>query len=507
MKNKLFAIRLACLVLTLVMLAGIFAACGSTSSGEDPKASETQKGADNETQETETEVGYLDHLPENLDFGQKEIRFLPVTTSHGESVSMGDEITGDIVEAAISDRNGALEERLNVIIELLPEAGYHNMGTTVKLSVDSGSDDYDVIIGYCSYDIGIAKDGYMINLSNLNYLDFSQPYWGTEYMKAMSYKGTNFWATGDISLTYTSFSYAFLVNSKLWNDFYKDDDIYQTVRDYEWTIEKLTDYAYGATADLDGDGDFDGDDRWGFAMQDGHFEMAMATACGIEYSEIDANGDVQITLESSETEDIYYVLHELFFDQENVTLMIPLNDYDENAKNMFVADRLLFFHMNMRDVQKPEIRNMESDYMVIPMPMMDDTQEEYYNMLQDGVAIYGVPTTASADKYDAIAATLEAMASMSAQDVLPAYYDFSLKFKYSRDEQSGQMIDIIHDTVHADFAFVWGANIGDITWFMYRNMNKNSKSLASAFASNRTLWETKLEELIEALDAFVDNGT
>ncbi len=499
--------RWVCLILALLMIIGIFVGCGSTSS--DGKDQETKQGTgDKETtpEETETEESYLDNLPKTMDFNETEIRFLPVTTSHGNSVSMGDEATGDNVQAAIMDRNGALSERLNIIIELLPEAGYHEMPATVALAVSSGSDDYDVVIGYCSYDIGMAQNGYMINLSNLNYLDFSQSYWGSEYMKAMSYKGINFWATGDISLTYTSFSYAFLVNSKLWNDFYSDQNIYQIVRDKEWTIELLGDFAAGVTTDLNGDGTKDRDDLWGFAMQDGHFIMAMATACGVQYSQVNEDGDIEITLDSPETEDIYYVLHELFFDRENVTLMLPLNEYDDVSKDMFAQDRLMFWNMNMRDLQKEEIRSMTSDYMVIPMPMMDDVQDDYYNMLQDGVGIYGIPTTASHAKYDAIAATLEAMASMSAQSVLPAYYDYSLKFKYSRDEESGKMIDIIHDTIHADFAFIWGDNIGDITWFMYRNMNKSSKSLASAFKSNRSVWETELEALTEALDRFVDNG-
>ena len=139
----------------------------------------------------------------------------------------------------------------------------------------------------------------------------------------------------------------------------------------------------------------------------------MATACGIRYSEVDENGDVSIILENEDTEYIYSVLHELFFEQENVTLMLDLYDYDNQARQMFIEDRLLFFPATLGVIGHADVRGMSSNYMVIPMPLMDDAQDEYYNMLQDGVAIYGVPTSASPDKYDAIA-VMKASASFEA---------------------------------------------------------------------------------------------
>ena len=504
-------LRWLCICLALCMLVGVLAACGApaTDKPDGGKDGETKDQTESKGVETEGETKpvYLDSLPETLNFGGEEIRFLPVTNRHGMSVYVNvEDSTGDIVEDAIIERNAELQERLGVVIECLPPAGYLELTGRVANAVDSGSDDYDVVIGYCSADIGMAQQGFLINMNNLNYVNFKAPYWGQEYMKAMTYKGTTFWATGDINLTYTSFSYAFLVNSKRWKDLYPDENIYKIVNDREWTIETLTEFAEGATAELDGNDKLDKEDRWGFAMQDGHYEMAMAMACGIEYSQVDQNGDVHITLESEETETIYEILHELFFEAENATLMMDLHEYDDGARKMFTEDRLLFFNMTIVVLENSEVRNMKSDYMVIPMPMMDDAQDDYYNMLQDGVAIYAVPTTASAAKYDAIGATLEAMASMSVQQVLPVYYDNALKFKYSRDEESGKMIDLIHDTVRADFAFVWGKNINEITWFMYHNMKKGSTSLAAAFASNRDAWTTSLEKLTEALDEYADYG-
>ena len=51
-----------------------------------------------------------------------------------------------------------------------------------------------------------------INLSNVQNLDFSREYWGTNYINNMSYKGITYWATGDIALRYTGGMYVTYVN-------------------------------------------------------------------------------------------------------------------------------------------------------------------------------------------------------------------------------------------------------------------------------------------------------
>ena len=182
-------LRWLCIALALCMLIGVLAACGTQPTDEPGKdqGKETKGGSETQGQETEgeTKPQWLDNIPENTRFEQTEIRFLPVTTTHGKSVYVNvEDATGDIVEDAIIDRDAALEERLGVIINLLPEAGYEQLTDKVTNSVGSGADDYDVIIGYCSADIGIAQKGYLINLNNLNYLNFSANYWGKEYIKA-----------------------------------------------------------------------------------------------------------------------------------------------------------------------------------------------------------------------------------------------------------------------------------------------------------------------------------
>jgi hypothetical protein len=96
------------------------------------------------------------------------------------------------------------------------------------------------------------------------------------------------------------------------------------------------------------------------------------------------------------------------------------------------------------------------------MPKYDESQEKYRVNQYDGVPLFGIPVTVPEERKNTVGAALEAMCSMSSDTVIPVYYDLALKNKYSRDETTARMIDLIHESITADFAFAWGDTIGGI---------------------------------------------
>ena len=77
-------------------------------------------------------------------------------------------------------------------------SGGRGAATQIRNSVTAGSDDYDVYGGYSYWSIALATDGYMRNLTNMEYLDFDQPYWGKKFIDAMPYRDYIYWATNTI---------------------------------------------------------------------------------------------------------------------------------------------------------------------------------------------------------------------------------------------------------------------------------------------------------------------
>ena len=91
---------------------------------------------------------------------------------------------------------------------------------------------------------------------------------------------------------------------------------------------------------------------------------------------------------------------------------------------------------------------------------------------------------------------LEILNYRSYHDVLPAYYDVCLKTKYSRDEESSEMLDLIFSSRVID--------IGDSTLcnvirdnFIFQMMQSNSRDLSSMVAKNEKNIQSNLSKLIQ----------
>ena len=91
-------------------------------------------------------------------------------------------------------------------------------------------------------------------------------------------------------------------------------------------------------------------------------------------------------------------------------------------------------------------------------------------------------------------AVIETLMCESVNTVLPAYYEIMLKGKYSRDEESSEMLDLIIERCVID--------IGDTTLcdvirdgFMKTMFASKQNTLASSLESNRAV-------ILERLDIF-----
>ena len=83
--------------------------------------------------------------------------------------------------------------------------------------------------------------------------------------------------------------------------------------------------------------------------------------------------------------------------------------------------------------------------------------------------------------------------------VLPAYYETGLKVKYTRDNESAQMIDIIHDNIGNGFVLAYDDALNCI--FMknvfYVPLSNKNTNFASAYKSNEKPAQKKLDKMID----------
>lgn len=449
----------------------------------------------------ETEDPYPDDLDGSLTFGGEQIRFISAVEKLSIAISEEDN-TGDVVNEAVWKRNQLLEERLKVKIVLVDVVGFDKFNSVFGLSVNSGADDYDVGVGHTRFNISLAAEGYLKNLNNVGHLDFAKNYWSSLYMNNISYKGIEYWSTGDLTISFIAYIYAMFVNAPMWTDYNGDTDIYDIVTAGEWTLDRLNEYSSAAYSDLNGNGKSDEGDSMGLVMQKGHVLNGMFFAAGVEYTTRDSEGAMSVTLENEHTVSVFDKLHALLYDN-NYNMVLANEKFDAASTLMFVENRLLFCPQTFGFSQNASVRAMESDFYVIPLPKYDDSQANYRVNQYDGVPIYGIPVTVPEDRTPVIGASLEAMCSMSSSMVIPVYYDIALKNKYSRDERTAEMLDLIHDSVTADFSFAWGDTVGGVMNVFYDNIQKTS--IASTLAQNTVKWDKQLAALLVKLEENVGN--
>ncbi|MHB1154576.1 MAG: hypothetical protein ACYCWE_03285 [Eubacteriales bacterium] len=488
-------LHIICIVLALCILFPL-SACSDSAD-----ASENNNLTDSDTLVPETEDLYPDDLEDGLVFNGEQIRFISAVEKLSIAITEEDD-TGDVVNDAVWKRNQALEERLKVKIILVDVVGFDKFNSVFGLSVNAGADDYDVAVGHTRFNISLAAEGYLKNLNNVQYLDFTKNYWSSLYMDNISYKNIEYWSTGDLTISFIAYIYAMFVNASMWTNYNGDTNIYDIVTAGDWTLDALNEYSSAGYSDINGNGKSDEEDSLGLVMQKGHVLNGMFFASGVEYTTTDSEGVMSVTLENEHTINVFDKLHSLLYDK-NYNMVLANEKFDAASTKMFVENRLLFCPQTFGFCQNTSIRAMEDDFYVIPLPKYDDSQENYRTNQYDGVPIYGIPITAPAEKTPVIGAALEAMCSMSSSMVIPVYYDIALKNKYSRDERTAEMLDLIHDSVTADFSFAWGDTIGGVMNIFYDNIQKTS--ITSTLAQNTKRWATKMNELVVKLEENINN--
>ena len=89
---------------------------------------------------------------------------------------------------------------------------------------------------------------------------------------------------------------------------------------------------------------------------------------------------------------------------------------------------------------------------------------------------------------------ISAIAEQSMHTVTPAYYDVQLKYRDSRDDESGEMLDLIFDSRTFDLgcAFSWGNLVSQY-------MSMSSADIVSRFESTLGTAEAELADMLDSL--------
>jgi hypothetical protein len=478
------------ILLSALMILMIISAAGCAAD-TDPEKSPTGETTDGES----AAEGLRSSLPDNLDYDGAVIGILH--SSDPMFALTTDESSGEIVDDAILARNTLVQEQLNLSFEFI--SGDYDIAPDITNAVVSGSDDFRLISGMQWILSPIVLENYLANLADSQYLDIERPWWATEYIKEAGI-GNNkrFFVTGDITLSMLHHMSCIYFNKSVYANMFGDPhEMYETVADGKWTFDTLGSMGRNCYADLNGNGTADDDDLYAYTLHTANLTDHLTYDAGLRVTERDEDGMPYLVLNNEKTINFTEKMYDLFYNNEGARVY-PAHADTNNVviPGKLKADELLFalgwFHTSEL------LRDMESDYGLIPYPKYDDTQQTYLSLVHDSALVYCIPVTCPKDSMEMICAVMEALAFESYRSVTSAYYEIALKVKYVRDSDdlALRIVDMIHAGATTDFAYLYNYALNGVGLFMRTLMGGKTSDFASYYASNEAAVTSKFDELI-----------
>ncbi len=486
MKTKLFA-----LILALVFIAGALASCTDGKPGDDTK-DEPASSAPTEggTAEEKDEIGdYVREIASEVDFSGRTFAYIGKDDTVYSNFPVKEQETGDISSDALYFRQRDIEEYFGVTWESVRTKDGDETGERVINEVTAGGNSYDLAHG-STLTVGqfLLNAAVIRSADELQYVDLDRDWWISAMQDCYSIGGRQFFLTGPIVVNNYLDSTCVLFNKNVTAMFgISDDELYETVRDGKWTIDKMFGIASVIpenTAGVAGNG------IWRYQQPDG---ISFIMSSGMKLTQFDEEGYPYV--ESSlqrEISDLADKICPVFSDNsQTIFVYIAKGERDEekygtdHLEQFFIDDRVLFRFNVTHDVIS--MRTNDVRFGVLPMPKYNENQKNYSTWAAIGwdSAVY-IPKTVDSIRFTDV--ILEAMGALGEKYIKDAYYDRLLRSQSIFDLDSRDMLDIIFSTKVYDMAGLYDnggmSGYGDFLNAINNGIVYDSGNLASGYKGN-----------------------
>jgi hypothetical protein len=502
MKKIKTLVLIICLSLAVVFA---FSCAGADNAPEGGGIDKTEGGVDTASGEDAEREEYINPIPENLpgsDFGGYEFRILTRDTPHHSMYIDSEEQNGEPVNDAVYKRNQIVGETYNVKIKSVQISEFNGPGgemylsDTLKKTIDAGLDEYDLAMVHMINAGTLAAKKYFLDWKQIPYIDLTKPWWDRGAAEGLVINGRLYLNSGDFDLDCTDFTWGMIFNKKLWQDF-GYEDLYTVVKEGKWTLDYFSGVIKQSSKDLNGDGIYDENDQFGFiAIDRGGLTNFMYGSNERVYGQ-NASGGFDFVLNNERMQTVVDKTYDIYFNNNSTYVFRePPGSYkpEEEPMDMFMDNKGLT--ASARLAAMPVLRGMEIDFGIIPQPKFDEAQNGYYTYSDGHASMMCIPATVpDPDRFGIV---MEALAYSSRILVLPAYYDVSLNTKFTRDEESSEMIDIIIKNRIFDIGYVYNNDTGTLGFII----NDLIKAKKTDFSSTI---EKKEAPALKALEKLIGN--
>ena len=438
-----------------------FAACEAETVETSSESVESQA-------QSNTSTNFDDIKVDVIDLGGREINILCYDFGAGSASILG--YTGEIMYE--EENPSAVDEAKKLVVDKieseynctingeLTQLNQYPMGI-IKQQVTSGLHYYDLVFDSLGSAAAMATEDLMLDLTAISTIDLSHPWWDQNAVKDLTIGNKLYFVCGDINNYDDQGTFCVLFNKNLKKKVGINEDFYQLVRDGKWTFDKFVEICKSdVTFDSTGDGVLDEKDTWALGTERYNIFIQLIAA-GQRIAGKDEN-DMPYLVLTEETEATYKILE--FYNDENTVMVANTPKYENKGfsnvweatvHKAFLEGRELFYMCGLFNAAS--FRVMEDEFGILPIPKHTETQDRYYHTVQSGHnTVMSIPE--GTPDVEALGTVITAIAKESKKLVTPAYYDVQLKYRDSRDDESGEMLDLIFATRTFDVAdaYNWG---------------------------------------------------
>ncbi|MBE6656843.1 MAG: hypothetical protein E7604_00190 [Ruminococcaceae bacterium] len=466
-------------ILTAALLLSLLSSCGAGKT--DTADTGTATGSESASESTANGPVFPD-----VSYGGEAIHFLTEECTFGDAYTSIEIFSpgtdGSLINDTVYARNMQVEERFDVRIT---EERLQNASQTAYNIVLAGEDIYDVVMPYLNKSVPNATAGLYRNLYDVENLHLENSWWDQRANDNLQVGGKLYFTTGDISILDNECTMVLFFNKQLLAD---NDlgDPYAMVHDGKWTLDAMFAMCTGLSADLNGDGvQKNDDDRFGLFCAF-NLPHSLYFGTGERIVTTDSAGELQLVMNNERSAGAVTKILENCLNTVHMT-----GDFNESVK-AFTEGRLLMAGWALTDINS--IRDCQFDFGILPYPKYNEEQEEYYSLIST-ILTPGVSIPVTNNEPEKAGLILEALAYYSVDSLTHAYYDTALNNRYVRDEDSGEMLDIIFASRVYDFGFIY--DVGGMG-MMIQNMFQTKKN---NFASQYEALENKALAALDELSA------
>lgn len=475
-------------ITALLLLSALLSAtsCGDNSTADDTSQPDSN-GTDSieTTNPTVTRKSISDDLPER-DFGGEIFTVLTFSKLYPDFFI--EESTGDVINDAVYKRNSTVEDRFNCKIEVLgKDMAFYEPTDFARKSILANDNDFQLLASHVVSLSGMVMQDMLMNWYDLDFVNFDKPWWSKSTVDDLTYKNKALFAIGDYALSSLSGAYCYFYDKKEAED-YNLGNLYDVVNDGKWTLNYVMDITKDIYRDLNGNNERDAYDFYGMTHQLGSSLNTYLWSCGGKIVQKDNSGEFEIVYKNEQTNRILEKVYKLIYESDGICSNRDAI-YPEDSANSFANINSLAFRDGLTlmipgtlDMTVNYFREKSNEYGILPYPKLDESQDEYYTMVDGYHAALAVPKTVSDLEFVGI--ITEALNAESYKTVYPAYYEVALKAKYTFDDESVQMLDKIVESRVFDFGYVYDNWKGMSFYFRSIIREEKSINLESYYAKN-----------------------